>query len=65
MAIHEGATRMIIKPIMSSSKGNCYILEAGKSRLMLEAGASIGKIKEFIDFNFAGLDGVLITHEHL
>ena len=51
----------------TSSSGNCSILEAGGTRIMLDAGfqgprleASLAKL----GLACAALDAVLITHEH-
>ncbi len=53
---------MRIISIASSSKGNCYVVDDGKTQLMLECGVHLAKIRE--QTNPALLDGVLITHEH-
>lgn len=49
----------------SSSKGNCYILQAGNgSCLVLEAGVSIKEVKKAVKFRLDKICGVLVTHEH-
>ena len=53
-----------IQVIGSSSKGNCYLLNDGSSRLMLECGLPWRKIKEAIKFDLANIFSVLVTHEH-
>ena len=55
---------MKIKSIASGSSGNCYIVSDSSSKLMIECGVKIQKIKEAIDFDFNSISGCLITHEH-
>lgn len=52
---------MSLRPIASSSRANCYLLEPG---LMIEAGLSIRDIRKAAGFNLASLAGCLVTHEH-
>lgn len=56
---------MKFKTLSSGSKGNCYILSAGDEKLIIEAGIPIRKIKEGLDFDFKGVVGCLLSHEHL
>ncbi len=53
-----------IKVIASGSKGNCYVIDNGESRLMLECGIPFSKILEALEYSTSGIDGVLLTHEH-
>jgi phosphoribosyl 1,2-cyclic phosphodiesterase len=51
----------------SGSTGNCALVSAGRTRLLIDAGISFLKIKTFL--NVLGcapedLSGVLVTHEH-
>ncbi len=51
----------------SGSGGNCAYLEAGETRLLIDAGFSARQIRErlaAIGRAPEGLDGVLVTHEH-
>ena len=51
----------------SGSGGNCAYLEAGETRLLIDAGFSARQIRErlaSIGRAPEGLDGVLVTHEH-
>ena len=48
----------------SGSKGNLYVLENEKESLLVEAGLTIKKIKEYLDFDFTNIKGCLISHEH-
>lgn len=56
---------MNFKPIGSSSKGNCYLVESeGIAPLILEAGIPIKAIREKLNFSLSGLAGCLVSHEH-
>lgn len=55
---------MEIIPIASSSNGNCYYIDDGSSRLLLECGIRLDKIAKAIPCNLTELNGCLITHEH-
>jgi phosphoribosyl 1,2-cyclic phosphodiesterase len=50
--------------IGSSSKGNCYILESSGKKLLLECGVKFNSIKMALEYNFKGLVGCLLSHEH-
>ncbi|SDI96696.1 Phosphoribosyl 1,2-cyclic phosphodiesterase [Halanaerobium congolense] len=53
-----------IKALASGSSGNCYRVNDGKTSLLIEAGISIQKIKESLDFTLTDIVGCLISHEH-
>ena len=56
---------MILECIATGSSGNCYILQADTGeRLVLDAGISISRLKQAIDFDIKTLRGCLITHHH-
>lgn len=56
---------MTLYVLGSSSKGNGYILTSDTGeRLVLECGIKLDKLKQAIDFDIAGIAGVLVTHEH-
>jgi phosphoribosyl 1,2-cyclic phosphodiesterase len=55
---------MNFQTISTGSKGNCYILTCNGRKLIIEAGVNIKRIKEAIDFDWANVDGCIITHEH-
>ena len=55
---------MLFRPIASGSSGNCYYIEAGGCRLLLDAGIPFSHIQEALGFTVATLDGCFITHEH-
>lgn len=57
---------MKLKVLGSSSSGNCYLIEASKEdRLVLDAGINFKDVQKELNFNFIGIQGVLITHEHM
>lgn len=55
---------MIIKPIASSSAGNCHYISDGKTSLLLDCGIPIDKIRIALDFKLSEVAGCLLTHEH-
>lgn len=56
---------IILECIATGSSGNCYILQADNGeRLVLDAGISISRLKQAIDFDIKTLRGCLITHHH-
>lgn len=57
---------MKLKVLGSSSSGNCYLIEATPDeRLILDAGINFKDVQRELEFNFKGIEGVLITHEHM
>ena len=55
---------MVLKCIGSSSRGNCYLLEAKNETLIIEAGVKISEIKKALDWKLSKVVGCLITHQH-
>jgi phosphoribosyl 1,2-cyclic phosphodiesterase len=53
-----------IKPLASSSAGNCYYVTDGQTALLLEAGISFKEIQRGTNFQMSSIAGCLITHEH-
>ena len=53
-----------IKVIASGSKGNCYLVGDGKSRLLLDAGIPLPRIQNGCGYELNGLAGCLVTHIH-
>lgn len=49
----------------SGSSGNLYAIDDGKTKILIEAGVVIKKIKEALRFRLSEIEGVLISHEHL
>lgn len=57
---------MKLKVLGSSSSGNCYLIEASQNdKLILDAGINFKDVQKELNFNFKGIQGVLITHEHM
>lgn len=55
---------MIIRPLASGSSGNCYMIDDGKTKLLLDAGIPFKRIQIGTGFRMSELSGVLVTHEH-
>lgn len=53
-----------IKVLASGSKGNCYIIDDGSTKLMIECGIPISEIKKECGYKTHELAGCLISHEH-
>lgn len=53
---------MEIKVIASSSKGNCYLLDDGKTQILIEAGITFNNLIRKV--NISNVKGVLVSHEH-
>lgn len=47
----------------SGSKGNCYILDNGQDKLLLDCGVSLKEIKKALDFDL-NVRACLLTHIH-
>lgn len=54
---------MKIKPLFSSSSGNCMIIESDNTKIMIDAGVSFKKIKEAYGSDL-DLKALFITHSH-
>ena len=58
---------MQVSVLASGSKGNSIFVEAGGTKLLVDAGISARRIRQSlaeIDVHVGDLDGILITHEH-
>ena len=53
-----------INCVASGSKGNFYTIEASGDLLLIEAGISIKKIQEAVNFDFSNVIGCLLSHTH-
>lgn len=53
-----------IQVIGSSSKGNCYLLDDGHTKIMLECGVKISDVRKACNFELSKVAGCLISHEH-
>lgn len=48
----------------SNSRGNGYVIQDENEALIIEAGVSLAKAKQALDFNISKVAGVLISHSH-
>lgn len=55
---------MKIQCISSGSKGNCYLVDDGAHRILLECGVPFKKIQKSIGYITSSIGGCFITHEH-
>jgi len=55
----------LIKVLASGSSGNCYIIQAGEEKLVLECGIDYKSILEGLNYSIKGVVGCLISHQHL
>lgn len=53
-----------IKTIASGSSGNAYLIDDGRSRLLLECGIRYKDIQIALNFDTKDIIGCLISHEH-
>jgi len=51
-----------VEVLATGSKGNCYILTSGESRILLDCGLPYKKTLKLLDFKLP--TAVLVTHEH-
>ncbi|EJO5346404.1 MBL fold metallo-hydrolase [Clostridium botulinum] len=54
----------MIKVLATGSKGNCYIIQAGEEKLLLECGIDWRNILKGLNYNIKGVKGCLISHKH-
>jgi phosphoribosyl 1,2-cyclic phosphodiesterase len=56
---------MNFKPLASSSRGNCYLVESdGAASLLLECGIPIKRIREGLNFGLSRLAACFVSHGH-
>lgn len=55
---------MQIKCLAQGSTGNCWVLDDGQDKLILDAGIDKTSIVRGIDYDLKSVKGVLITHQH-
>jgi len=53
-----------ITVVASSSAGNCYQVDDGATRLLIECGLLVSKIKKGLDFKLWAVKGCLVSHGH-
>jgi hypothetical protein len=61
----EELKMLLIKNYYSGSSGNLYSIDNGTTKILIEAGAPIKKIKESLNFGLSVVPGALISHRHL
>jgi len=52
-------------PIKALKKINCYLVESGDERLLVDTGMGIESVKKYIDQRFGGVNKVFATHFHI
>lgn len=55
---------MRINPLASGSTGNCYLIDDGKTKLLLEAGISWKKIQKALNYKTSDIAAVVGSHGH-
>lgn len=53
-----------IKVLASGSKGNCYLIDNGETKLLLDAGIPFNQIQIGCDFHVSDISGCLVSHRH-
>ncbi|WP_438312300.1 MBL fold metallo-hydrolase [Sporosarcina sp. FA9] len=55
---------MIIKTLATGSTGNCYLIEDGETRLLIELGITFKRIQQDLNYETSKISGCLISHSH-
>lgn len=55
---------MDIKVIASGSSGNCYLISDEKTKILLECGINISRLRKQLNFRLNDISACCITHEH-
>ena len=53
-----------ISVVGTGSKGNAYLVQVGDSKLLLDAGIPMAKIRKYNNNRICDIDAMLITHTH-
>ncbi|MEK4025827.1 MBL fold metallo-hydrolase [Sporosarcina sp. FSL W7-1283] len=53
-----------IQTLATGSTGNCYMIDDGRTQLLIECGISFRNIQKALDFKTSNIAGVLVSHEH-
>lgn len=53
-----------IAVVGTGSKGNAYLVQVGDSKLLLDAGVPMAKIRKFNNNRICDIDAMLVTHAH-
>lgn len=56
---------MVINPLASGSKGNCYHVTDGQTAILLDCGLPMAEINRKLSFSLHTIHGVLLSHEHM
>ncbi|WP_172369607.1 MBL fold metallo-hydrolase [Sporosarcina jiandibaonis] len=55
---------MIIKTLATGSSGNCYMIDDGKTQLLIELGIRFNDIQRALNFKTSSIEGALVSHSH-
>lgn len=55
---------MNIKVLGSNSKGNSYLIQGVKSKILIECGLKYDELVEGCDYLLHEIDACIISHEH-
>lgn len=55
---------MKIRTIATGSTGNCYLIDDGKSRLLIELGIRFKEVQKALNYETSKIVGCLISHSH-
>ncbi|WP_438310884.1 MBL fold metallo-hydrolase [Sporosarcina sp. FA9] len=55
---------VIIKTLATGSTGNCYLIDDGETRLLIELGIQFKKIQQALNYETSKISGCLISHSH-
>lgn len=54
----------LLKPYLSSSKANLYVVDDGRTKMILECGCTFKQLQDLLGFRTSGFAGCMVTHEH-
>lgn len=55
---------LTLKCLASGSTGNCYVLDAGGEKLLIDCGIPIKQIKIGLEFDISSVQGCIVSHHH-
>ena len=55
---------MQIKTLFTGSTGNLYTVSDGATKILIECGVTIAKIKKALNYKLSNINGCLISHSH-
>lgn len=55
---------MIIRTLATGSTGNCYLIDDGRTQLLIECGIQFKRIQKALDFQVSKVAACLISHSH-